>query len=353
MSSHVFFHSRMIGSSADALSRPLDMRTYTLIEKDGEQYISRSYTSDKDSPSISLKPETLDDTSEYLPSSLEKTLEFLPDDDDREEPFRERSIVVSSPTREESKMDSQEDVCKDSENSNHSLSAPQRENVMGTSPSDEVCYLIDAPIYKADSSPTASQDDPLQLELLLLDPVRSYLLPVSDQSHDLTPNSSPQSRQTSFTRLNDNKDEDLLTLSPPPLPISAEEKDVPPVTSSSDSSPRKVMRKSRDADSLMSCDTDEWIDNQLERDLDSLQLGEGNRGGTGEPIEEEGVANEGEEGEKEEDVDGFGKWLKGMSKEVEWSPEGLPLMKFALISRRSRHRAGKYSINAPLVITEG
>ena len=83
------------------------------------------------------------------------------------------------------------------------------------------------------------------------------------------------------------------------------------------SSPTKSVNKSRD--SLNSYDTDEWLDKELE-----------------------GVASGC--GSEDDSIDGDANsndtWSRGMTREIHWSPDGLPLMTLALISRRSRHRAG-------------
>ena len=87
---------------------------------------------------------------------------------------------------------------------------------------------------------------------------------------------------------------------------------------SRDSSPTKSVTRSRN-DSPVSCDTDEWIDNEFERDTPEEETRRRS-------LLEDKLPND--------------KWSKGMAKNIEWTPEGIPLIKIALISRRSRHRAG-------------
>lgn len=279
------------------------MRSYTFIEKQGDQIISRSYSSDTDNPSCPAQDQQ--DTAAVTTDQGQNLNSVSGLNDDQ--PFKDRPIAVSSLSHMENEIENL---------SSHSEcflggALSQDGSELGSSP-DKPFLCPGSPFDPSSSDP----GDPVHIHVQPSDlPVvshnnQTYFVPVKDSS----PASSLASRHSPI----DNKGEHPTTASTQPTGIAGLELPT--------DSPTKSC-KSRDVDSIASFDTDEWADGQLEEELS-------------EPEEREHQEKK-KEKEEEETTESRSKWSEGWSKGPEFSEEGLPLITMALISRRSRHRAGK------------
>lgn len=248
----------------------INMRSYTVIEKDeNDQIVSRSYSSDKD------------DSMTVMQSSLNEG-----DNDGELSTMRDRSMLISSPTKEE-------DILKQK----------------NTTPVINIPHL-NIPHKDSPQGGSAESTCPLPPELLP---------PLIPTPTDHTPNLSPRDHTPKSSPFDHTPSLSLQHFTVSRIPVITDRNSG---SSSHDTSPTKSVSKSNN--SLISLDTDEWIDDRIEQDDDDQ-------------VDLNHVEDEGNDSKEKNDEEG-GKW--GKTAGVEWSTDGLPLIKIALISRRSRHRAG-------------
>ncbi len=332
-----------------------------MIEKDGDEYISRSYSSDSDNNNNTTDNNTTDlidnNTTDLTTTDLidNNTTELMID----EEPFRNRTFMLSSPTKDLPPGDTLPadfppgDTLPADLPPGDTLPAnlPPGETLPADLPPGDTLsadllskdilqtdFSPEDPLLFLEATPTTHITESIQ-EVCVLPDGGNHGNTVQSSSPINTRQSAPilipdklsssPTKPQSTTQLINNNSNDLITLTPLATPTNSTISSTTPSLSSKsrDSSPIKSINKSHDVTSIASCDTDEWIDNELEQK--STQHLEEKEGPPPPPCND--------------------KWSKGMTKNVQWTPEGIPLITIALISRRSRHRAGQPQTIAPLL----